>query len=148
MICWMWLAAVSLENLVRNLSPSDAALFKRCYAVLQQSLSAPATDSDAAPAFTLPKCITSAILGGPTSKVRSRVLGSAGLDTTMLSNPGDDDDEEDDDDDEEEEEEVDTRAGKRGAAKGKAAKAAPATLKRKGRPSLHVDVDNRFANGV
>ncbi len=127
--CWRAHVRCSLENLVRNLSPSDAALFKRCYAVLQQSLAVPAADSEgAAPAFALPKCITSAILGG---KARGRVLDAAAGELV-----GAEFDEEDDEDDEDDEV----------AAKGKGRGKGKASAKRKQRPSLKVDTLSRMPN--
>jgi hypothetical protein len=58
--------AISLQNLVSTLAPSDAALFKRCYNVLQESLTG--TEAGGAPATTLPKCITSAFVAGSKGK--------------------------------------------------------------------------------
>jgi hypothetical protein len=71
--------------MVRSLSPSDASLFKRCYAVLQQSLAEVETDDGGTPVSTLPKCITSAILG-PKSKLKDLAAVGGGTSAAVLSN--------------------------------------------------------------
>lgn len=64
-LCFL-LACASLHELVSSLTPTDAALFKRCYAVLQESLDV--SEDGSVPTTSLPKCITSAFVAGSKGK--------------------------------------------------------------------------------
>ena len=65
----------SLQSLVSTLTPGDAALFKRCYSVLQESLAV--SEGGGAPTTSLPKCITSAFLAGGSKRAKGAAAAVA-----------------------------------------------------------------------